>query len=166
MGKTKDKKREIWVNTIVPFVIIPLVIIAVVGYLWFYSIFLAYPPLGEENVASYQKLVQISNNNTTLKLEDVFTFEWDKAYILSDKDEAYEKLNKIIHDDLGALDRTENHLEIVFVSDNKLVNEFIYDADFIRFFPLDCFVEKGALFHIKKSNGIVEFTAGKYNISN
>ncbi len=161
MDKTKDKKRKLWVDTIVPFVIMPLVIAAIVGYGWYYTIFLKYPPLGDENVVPYQKLVQISNNHDSLKLEDVFIFEWDKAYILSDKDEASEKLNRMIENDLNSLD--ENHLEIVFVSDNTLVDRFIYDAGFIRFFPMDCFVEKGALFHIKKSNGIVEFTSEKYS---
>lgn len=86
------------------YVFIPLVIVSIIFYSWYYYVFLKYPNLGEENVASYKKLVQISNNHSTLKLEDVFNFEWDKAYILSNEDVTYERINKIINNDLGVLD--------------------------------------------------------------
>ncbi len=82
-----------------------------------------------DSVDYFEKIQVLLEDTSHLKVEDIFEFEFDKAYVASEVygDEKYftKKLGVSSSIDIPALE-TGAHNRILFVKDNRVIYDFVY----------------------------------------
>ena len=94
-----------------------------------------------KNLFYYEQITSSKDNE--ILLEDVFQFEWEKAFIQNDSNEEAIILNKKLgfEANIAKLDYWWGYpCRIVFVKNSSVVFEFKYDANYIDFGQKDIFV--------------------------
>lgn len=111
---------------------------------------------------TYYNNIKSSINGTNvaeINLNNIFKFQWDKAYFVENPGFSGSELStKLgIKCDINPLDRNESVLRVIFINNNKIAYDYKYDSRFIEFKPLNSFIDKeNAIFIINKKEGPIE----------
>ena len=155
--KTQCKRTLLFILIVIS----AIVIINLVGWSVFFMFYKPQPNLAVGNDWEYyNRIKELSEKQDIIDLNDVFTFKWDKAYLIASPRIAGKELEDIIgiKNDLEPIDPHSAVLRIVFIRENKIVKVFMYDTNYLTFEPMSTFVlsskseykvEKGRLIKLK-----------------
>jgi hypothetical protein len=103
-----------------------------------------------DDLAYYDLIKSIALKKDEITLNNIFIFNWNKAYIVNGPELSGDDLDEILGVDcnLLPLDNTSHVLRIVFIYNNKFVHDFAYDSTFIQFLPNNEYFYKDTVFAV------------------
>ena len=104
----------------------------------------------EVDLKYYSQMIENENNEITL--EKIFSFEWDRAYIMNSKDLSSNELDDKMGTkcNLAPILDDSYYLRIIFINKNECVYQFYYDYRYLEFDQKDIIINPETKFMVKK----------------
>jgi hypothetical protein len=108
----------------------------------------------------YYKIIKAETKYGEIRLDKIFTFEWDKVYIQKDprmsEEDVSEKLG--FPCEIGPLDEHNGYpYRLVFIKDDRDIYEFHYDTKYLEFEPMEMIIDKeSAIFIADKHRRLIK----------
>lgn len=100
----------------------------------------------------YEKMLLLSETSSELEMKEVFSFEFDKAYVANEPygDEKYflKKLDVDTAINIPTLE-TGAHSRILFIKDNRIIYDFVYEMGKISISEVGIWVYPSSIMRLK-----------------
>lgn len=118
------------------------------------TIYVTFNSNGSGNLT--KAIIQKAKSDETIRMSAIAPFEWDRAYIIEDPYISGEALNKLVGTNININDPlVDIKRRIIFINDNKLAYDYVYDWREISFTPLGASFDKAFDRFLVEQNGAV-----------